>query len=414
MAKGRQWKTKLKSYENASFNKEQKPTQTTESVSDKIKRLRVEQQRAEMNRSLRRSQTSNHSESHLSGLMRYETERDPTTAPLPITPGPPPPPSWRLNRVHQERIVSVQRLKAKRELVTAKDNTLYGQSACQAAQSITSKKNVWSEAIPYLPITVKQTLMQHISSIDGLDETLFDLFISFGYSDLCFEDARISFTKFCKAYWRVEEQCARSTEEEEDDWWDHEDNSPFTDAYDGYAHHPIGFDSETITTATEDIKDERASCLEPILLLFLKDQYRNPSSILDKKSFLLFTPLSSTLTSLNISFLRWPNISVAHLLVCTLPHLQQLRTAGCFNATDGPRAISIISQGLRMLNLWDIGFHPWIKYETLCGITGLINWKRDLQELNMLCIENLQEGVTMQVREWLANEGYHRRIKVTE
>ncbi|CAO3670639.1 unnamed protein product [Rhizopus stolonifer] len=403
MVKGRQWKTKLKSYENSSFNKDNTPRASTsvESVSDKIKRLRIEQHRAENNR-LKLNQPPEIQPN----LVRYETNNTAHRPPVPLTAGPPPPPSWRSNT--RERQVSVQRLQEKRKVLVTPDNanSLYTLCAHQAARQIihVSKKSTWADVIPYLSVPVKQTLMQYISLIDGLDDILFDLFVSFDYNDLCFEGTRVSFATFYKAYWRVEE--LRQVEEA-DDWWDQEE---FMEV--GYEHRPI----DAIGAEEADIKDEREIHLEPVISALLTEQHRIKvtEALLDRQGYFLFSPLSSRLTCLNISFaVQWPNISLAHLLVTTMPGLQQLRTAGCFHSTEGPRAISILSQGLRALTVWDIGFHHWLTVDIICGITGRINWKRDLGGLTTLYLQNLQEGVAAHVRDWLTSEGY-RQIRVVE
>ncbi|CAO3697538.1 unnamed protein product [Rhizopus microsporus] len=432
MTKGRQWKAKLKSYENSSFNKDTyrpSSTSTAEFVTDKIRRLRIEQQRAEQNRQ-RRSRNNPQSDSTpVSGVVIYQSEtgqqgnnNNNNNARLPLTAGPPPPPSWRTNarEVQREQMESVKNVKENRKKVVAVgDSSLLNQCACQAARCMTTKRNGWNELIPYLPVAVKQVLLQHISSIDGLDSILFDSFISFDYTDLCLEDARISFAKLCKAYWRVEEYRQRVVEEVEE-WWEYdiEEEGVEEENVDHYVYSPPDANVDDCTSEDLDTKDERSSYLETVITDLLISQHHikvtMAHSLLNTKSFSLFTPLSCKLTSLNISFaVNWPNISLAHLLVSTLPRLQQLRTAACFNATEGPRAITIISQGLRKLKVWDIGFHNWIRLESLCGSTCLVNWKRDLQELELLCLQHLHEGVSSQAREWLANES-HGRIQVID
>ncbi|KAI9277617.1 hypothetical protein BY458DRAFT_504608 [Sporodiniella umbellata] len=394
MVKSQQWKSRLKSYEKSSGcqGSSWKATSTVETVNDKIQRLRIEQNRAETNR-LRRHQPTLPQPNQV----RYETNDIQQSAPLHVTAGPPPPPSWRSSI--RERQVQIQRLQEKRRVLVTANDSLYSQCAHQAAKEILcgSKRKEWNNAIEVLSIPVKQTLMQYISLINGLDDTLFDPFVSLDYHDLCLEGSTVTFTKFFKAYWQLKEQ---QLEEEVENWWDHD-----VDSEEGYIHLPFNLRA----AEKVDLKEEREIQIEPILSAFLKDQYPSCSSeaLLDRQGFFLFSPLASNLTSLNISFsVQWPNLSLAYLIVTTLPAIQYLRTAGCFDSIDGPRAISIISQELRFLVLWDIGFHPWLTFDRICGVTGQIDWQRDLKELRTLYIQNLQEGVAAQIKGWIIENGF--------
>ncbi|KAI8886627.1 hypothetical protein K501DRAFT_283683 [Backusella circina FSU 941] len=347
MPKGRNLKAKLKkNYQKSSPtpNAETRPT-TVESVSDKINRLRIEHLRA--------------SDKPLRQQVLVTKHK-----PISRTPGPPPPPSWLVSNV-----ATSNKIHYKTRYDDNVTDTLSKQCAAQVAKSLPS----YLSAIPDLPVRTRQLILRYARD---LDDTCFSAFVAFDYGDLQLIDSGVTFNRFLKWLWRVD-----PIQEQElfDDWEDQldDDNGMVKYKYDPFM--------EDDSRENVDTKDERTFHIQHIITVI---QGRTTN-----KPFMLYTPLSMKLVSLNISFPKktFPNITLAHLLINTLPNLRQLGTASVFtNVMDGPRAISLIANGLVKLEEWDIGYHEWLTGDLIFG--KLVHWNTDLRRLIKLMIRGIEDA----------------------
>ncbi|CAO3592450.1 unnamed protein product [Absidia cylindrospora] len=240
------------------------------------------------------------------------------------------------------------------------------------------------------------------------------------YEELWLEASNVSLEKLVRAFWKLDElansytsMAAGPVDDWEDLLWDHDhgitttttlQNSP-TDDYDHPPTVVLHLDSQ------EEIgKWKYLSHVTTIL-------QKRPSTLTACPSYSLSSPfLGRTLVSLNISFMRpassspthlcW--IAFAHLVVSTLPHLNWLYSACCFDKYQGLEILKILSQGLRKLKFWDMGYHSWLKLNPL---TTAINWQRDLMELNTLCLSSGSSHMSSDITKWFKTH-HLARIKL--
>ncbi|KAI7863020.1 hypothetical protein BDF14DRAFT_1745729 [Spinellus fusiger] len=354
----------------------------------------------------------------MSPLFLWEsTPRKPAVASSHRAPaGPPPPPSWLP--------------KAKQGIVRRHPSTLPSQQdvfslSYQCAYSIAesletqfiSNATLCTAQFSSLSTNAKEHILKAFSILhqkggNGLPDSLFYLFDGYAYKELCLEGASISMNILIRMFWQawqIESQGEKKIQEYlAEDWEETFRNEEKQEGLEGLIYDP------------EDPEEDTLYFIHTVLRV-LVGRKLNLS-----QCYLLSTPLSIQLTSLNLSFVRpfLPSTALAYLLSSTLPNLLVLSTAGTFSSVEGPQAIRILSRGLRKLCSWDIGHHEWIKADHLCGFTAntAIYWARDLQDLKVLKIQCLgkegEEEVGAQVAAWLRDPPpedrlrHLRRIKV--
>jgi hypothetical protein len=354
MPKGRNLKAQLKkNYQKVSpAPAAESHSSTVESVSDKIIRLRIQHLRA--------------SEKPL--RQQVLVNKPKTSSRIP---GPPPPPSWLVNNVtpcnknHDRRYNDVT-------------DTLSKQCAALVAKSLPAHLSV----IPDLPVRTRQLILQYARN---MDDACLSAFVAFDYGEIQLVDSVVAFQQLLKWFWRVD-----PIQEQEllDDWEDQADDD---NGMVKYIYDPCMESDNDKENA--DIKDERTFHIQQIIMMIQGSSHHKLNT-----SFMLYTPLSLKLVSLTLSFPKrtFPNITLAHLLVNTLPNLRQLGTASVFNnVMDGPRAISLIANGLVKLEEWDIGYHTWLTMDLISGT--LIHWNTNLRRLKRLVIRGVDDAEQMAV-----------------
>ncbi|KAG0185012.1 hypothetical protein DFQ28_010099, partial [Apophysomyces sp. BC1034] len=371
MTQGRKLKNKLKSFTVATkppdnHGNNDTNTACSQSVTSKLVRLRAEQARAEKNRQRLRDKATD-DDAHFASppllLAPWESSVKQTPTLHNTVAGPPPPLSW----TPKTKEVATQR---RRRSESGDLPSLCSMCVRQIAYHIDTKYAAYpaylTKQFLSLPISIKQKVLQNTC----LTNRLLKLFGDTPYSDLCLENASISMSRLVQAFWKI--RCAErkdNVKQLRDDW--EED----TDSDDEGEPDTYTFDLEY------QEEDECSYHLQYVLNVLA-------GNVDLSKRYILFTPLSMTLVSLNISFIRpfLPSTSIAYLISTTLPNLLSLSSAGCFTATEGPRALSIISRGLRRLRFWDIGYHEWIKADLFCEWSpeSVINWRKDLKDLQVL------------------------------
>ncbi|KAI9308168.1 hypothetical protein BJ944DRAFT_260766 [Cunninghamella echinulata] len=270
-----------------------------------------------------------------------------------------------------------------------------------------------------LPIHTKQMILYEWSFLGGLTTAQLDLFSKTEYEELWLEASKITIEQLIKTFWQAIEinstasplfpssslkNSSYVTDNEEDDIVD--DWEQLADS-DESNHDSVDIPSFHIHLDRPDTSDQYLhlnqimQLLRPDLHIYLSTHYNPRHEKKNKKispTHSISSPLlGQTLVSLNISFielsattktagssstLSW--VSFAHLITTTLPNLLWFYSAGCFDEIHGPKAVSVLSHGLRKLRFWDLGYHPWLL--NMNSLTSLIDWHHDLKELKTLCL----------------------------
>lgn len=371
-------------------------------------------------------------------------------------PGPPPPRSWKMGP-------SENLTKRRRRPSTSSLSTQAWEQSPQEGQEASGRAGVMRSGMPTLVSFCAAVVARHLESFylprqrsilysfanlpgrlkqhilyeatwlrqSSVSEQTINMFLGSEYEELDLENARISYEQLVKGWWRVKREKVRkvvesweeleeeekseesgSGESENGDWdtcdegkevYKLEANSPSKkhDSSDENTNRISGINGTNGHTRSNiespRIRKDILQLLRPDLVS-LKAPLRN---------YKIITPLASTLRALNLSFV--PNLPALHLcclITITLPRLTSLSVAGCFNAYDGPYALSILSRGLQFLEEWDVGHHPWLRLQNICGsaIRSAINWDRDLQALRVLRVE-LGGNIAIEIVNWfLARE----------
>ncbi|KAI8388762.1 uncharacterized protein BYT42DRAFT_561138 [Radiomyces spectabilis] len=358
-----------------------------DSVSTKLAKLRSEQARAAWNRQRQqRPIPSNMAEQSLNlGPSWLMPAISPSTVEASTShrsaAGPPPPRSWITRKSNQIRTIH-RKVSNPTEGVPSLCWLCSVAIARRLAEDYRLHADRYDKAFASLSIRVKQSLLRALATSTGINDRLLKLFQDEEYDDLCLESSSISFSKLLRTYWRVKPLQAKPPPElaVKEDWEDEEEEEVNQEQSwpegEGYIFDPD--DNKKEDTEMSYAMQQVLECAVP--------------GIARGRPYLLSMPMASTLVSLNLSFIRpvLPSIDLAYLIVTTLPHLASLSTAACFTATEGPRALFILSHGLRRLEYWDIGYHEWMQLELLCGpdIGASINWKKDLLYLKVLGLQS--------------------------
>jgi hypothetical protein len=368
MPKGRNLKAQLKkNYQKSPPTPAaESHSSTVESVSDKITRLRIQHLRA--------------SEKPL--RQQVLVNKPKTSSRIP---GPPPPPSWLLNNVTPCN-KNYDMSSTYKDSIT---DTLSKQCAALVAKSLPTHLSV----IPDLPVRTRQLILQYARN---MDDACLSAFVAFDYGEIQLMDSAVTFQQLLKWFWKVD-----PIQEQEllDDWEDQADDEQDNGMV-KYIYDPC-MESDNDTKENPDTKDERTFHIQQIIMMIQGSRHHNKLNT----SFMLYTPLSLKLVSLTLSFPKksFPNITLAHLLVNTLPNLRQLGTASVFNnVMDGPRAISLIANGLVKLEEWDIGHHAWLTMDLMSGT--LIHWNTNLRRLKRLVLRGIDDAEQMAV--YFKHAGY--------
>ncbi|CAO3615155.1 unnamed protein product [Cunninghamella echinulata] len=252
------------------------------------------------------------------------------------------------------------------------------------------------------------------SFLGGLTTAQLDLFSKTEYEELWLEASKITIEQLIKTFWQATEINPTTSpflslsslknnsymmDNDGDDIVDDWEQLADSDESD---HDSVDIPSFHIHLDQPDTSEQYLhlnqimQLLRPDLHIYLSTHY-HPRHEKKKKSLThsISSPLlGQTLVSLNISFIQLSTtvgsssiiswVSFAHLLTTTLPNLLWFYSAGCFDEIDGPKAISVLSHGLRKLRFWDIGYHPWLL--NIDSLTSLIDWYHDLKELKTLCL----------------------------
>ncbi|ORZ20337.1 hypothetical protein BCR42DRAFT_408561 [Absidia repens] len=456
--------TKLRHYisTNQSVPNSSSPkTPTTISVSEKLAKLRIEQARSVANRERKdrggpssgeqQQQTIGHVYPWPALNFSIDEQQSYPQPPLPIqqlprpAAGPPPPPSWSTRRPVLRPETPLTNLSCqnyrkqdkKLERTASTIPSLVRTCCRQLAHHFTIATAVndssrWIDQIKKMPSHVKQRILFEWCFFDGDDYDDGDnynsqrlvtgatmgMFEKTEYEELWLEASNVSLERLIRAFWKLDKvasSCASMVVEPVDDWedllWDHDHTTTTlenntTDDYDPPPAVVLDLDSQ------EEIG--KWKYLSHIATIFLR---KEPSTIAACPTYSLSSPfLGRTLVSLNISFMRpassspthlcW--IAFAHLVVSTLPHLNWLYSACCFDKCQGLEILKILSQGLRKLKFWDMGYHSWLKLDAL---TTAINWQSDLMELNTLCLSSGPTRMSSDITKWFKNH-HLARIKL--
>ncbi|KAI9016351.1 hypothetical protein CLU79DRAFT_763373 [Phycomyces nitens] len=435
MPNGRKLKSKLKSYaatavinNHSTETKRHNDEHSTISITAKLAKMRFEQGRAEMNRQRRQDAQGTSAEpvvfhSPTEWAFSWETIPDKsTTAPdssLGSThrppAGPPPPPSWLPKPAMSTPRRNDDTGFANKEKITS--------LRVKCAHEIAKSLKAWHSTDPSscakyfaaLPMTAKEIILQEFSMLhrqgnNGLPDQLLHLFGGDAYSHLCLEGSSVSMNRLVQIFWSARpeytHQPISSAQEETlaDDWEDATEEELGDTCDDDRDIHSYLFDPE-------DQENENFYSIQDVLRVILG------RSMKPNQSYRLFTPLSTQLVSLNISFVRpfLPSVALAHLLCATVPNLLSLSTAGTFCASEGPMTLRILSQGLQRLRYWDIGYHDWITADFLCGYTSktVIHWAKDLRDLRVFVLQSIGQdsNVGEDVANWIANPPSEDRLR---
>jgi hypothetical protein len=212
-------------------------------------------------------------------------------------------------------------------------DTLSKQCAALVAKSLPAHLSV----IPDLPVRTRQLILQYARN---MDDACLSAFVAFDYGEIQLVDSVVAFQQLLKWFWRVD-----PIQEQEllDDWEDQADDD---NGMVKYIYDPCMESDNDKENA--DIKDERTFHIQQIIMMN------------------------------------------------TLPNLRQLGTASVFNnVMDGPRAISLIANGLVKLEEWDIGYHTWLTMDLISGT--LIHWNTNLRRLKRLVIRGVDDAEQMAV-----------------
>ncbi|KAJ2960698.1 hypothetical protein NQZ79_g3974 [Umbelopsis isabellina] len=296
-------------------------------------------------------------------------------------PGPAPPRSWittnraKVIAAHDQLIISERirkRQQARRELRSLCETCAYN----LGYQTLFNEDYAWHmrKVVKNLPIHLKEEVLYAISEIGGMNDRLLPYFALTEVSELCLANCTLSAELFFKEFWKVETRRHIPVKEVKDTWEDIDDDD--------------SDNMEILSPPLEQFEERQ------YVNLYLVARSIKPSIDLSNR-WVISTKLTH-LTILDISFFRphLPALATSELLVTTLPHLISLSTAGTFQRDNGSAALSVLSKGLRKLQFWDIGYHEWITPEVICGNASvvLINWDRDLQNLDFLSLENIGPG----------------------
>jgi hypothetical protein len=229
-----------------------------------------------------------------------------------------------------------------------------------------------SRALPSTPIHLKEFLLRAIAELGGVNDRILKMMGVLDLTDLCLENCTLSLDLFYRTFWKLETKYIPRRKESKDTWEELDDD----DELEG---------NTTVTSISDKYDDGRFASLFRVARLI------NP--VVDLSKQCIITTKLTQLTSLDISFFRphLPGLATSELIVTTLPHLTSLSMAGMLQKEDGYGALSVLSKGLRMLQFWDIGYHDWITPEVICGYasTLVINWDKDLQNLDYLSLEHI-------------------------
>ncbi|OAD66734.1 hypothetical protein PHYBLDRAFT_80589 [Phycomyces blakesleeanus NRRL 1555(-)] len=472
MPNGRKLKTKLKGYtaptatiNHSAETKRHADEHQTISVTAKLAKMRFEQGRAEMNRQKRQDaqgtssapisfhspaewtfswestpEKSTHNAAAVTAAVTAMSMASATdtsgasTATHRAPAGPPPPPSWL-----PKPIVATPRRKTEDISYITKRTFTSLRVIC--AHEIAKSLKTWHSSAPgkcaryfsALPMTAKEIILQEFSALhrlgyNGLPDQFLYLFGGHDhYTHLCLEGSSVSLNKLIQVFWRARPEHARpkisSADEDSlaDDWEDAIEDK-ITDNYNNsdnngesgsndYDHNHNNSSIHFYTYDPEDQENENFYSIQDILRVILG------RSMKPNQPYRLFTPLSTQLVSLNLSFVRpvLPSVALAHLLCATLPNLLSLSTAGTFGPSEGPLTLRILSQGLQRLHYWDIGYHDWITADILCGYTSktVIHWAKDLRDLRVLALQSAgpNNNVGTDVANWIADPPPEDRLR---
>ncbi|KAF7725203.1 hypothetical protein EC973_000369 [Apophysomyces ossiformis] len=371
MTQGRKLKTKLKSLSISNkstdrYGNEHTTTSGSASVTDRLAKLRAEQVRAEKNRQRLRSK-SGHDDDRFacppSLPTPYELNAKQSSIAHSSAAGPPPPLSW----TFKTRNVSLsKRIRSESKDIPSLRSMCVHQISYEIENQYGIHADYSAKQFALLPVRIKERVLQ----CTRVTNRILKLFEEAPYTDLCLENASVSMSRLIQAFWKAELVKKQDTAGELKDDWEED-----------YDNHDEGEPDVYVFDLEIQEEDECSYHMQRILQVLIGN--------LDlSKRYTLFTPLSLTLTSLNISFIRpfLPSTAIAYLISTTLPALLSFSSAGCFTAAEGPQALSILSRGLRKLRFWDIGYHEWIKPGMFCewSSESVINWRKDLKDLQTL------------------------------
>ncbi|CAO3674929.1 unnamed protein product [Umbelopsis ramanniana] len=249
-----------------------------------------------------------------------------------------------------------------------------------------------SRALPSTPIHLKEFLLRAIAELGGVNDRILKMMGVLDLTDLCLENCTLSLDLFYRTFWKLETKYIPRRKESKDTWEELDDD----DELEG---------NTTLTSISDKYDDGRFASLFRVARLI------NP--VVDLSKQCIITTKLTQLTSLDISFFRphLPGLATSELIVTTLPHLTSLFMAGMLQKEDGYGALSVLSKGLRMLQFWDIGYHDWITPEVICGYasTLVINWDKDLQNLDYLSLEHIatDNDSDMSAAMAVKNQFYH-------
>ncbi|KAH8551473.1 hypothetical protein BGW37DRAFT_493790 [Umbelopsis sp. PMI_123] len=226
-----------------------------------------------------------------------------------------------------------------------------------------------ARTIPRTPIHLKELLLHAIAELGGVNDRILKMMGVLDLNDLCLENCTLSLDLFYRTFWKLETKYIQPVKESKETWEELDD-----DELD---------ESATVSSISDKYDDGRFASIYRVTRLI------NP--VIDISKQWNITSKLAHLTSLEISFFRphFPGLATSELIVTTLPHLTSLSMAGTLQKEDGYGALSVLSKGLRMLQYWDIGYHDWITPEVICGYSStlVINWDKDLQNLDYLSLE---------------------------
>lgn len=295
-------------------------------------------------------------------------------------PGPQAPRSWiaamraKSTAVHEKQSITERiqkRSKARIGVRSLREICTY----TVAYQVIYSEKHAGnlSRALPSTPIHLKEFLLRAIAELGGVNDRILKTMGVLDLTELCLENCTLSLDLFYRTFWKLETKYTPRRKESKDTWEDLDDDD---DELEG---------NTAVTSISDKYDDGRFASLFRVARLI------NP--VVDLSKQCIITTKLTQLTSLDISFFRphLPGLATSELIVTTLPHLRSLSMAGMLQKEDGYGALSVLSKGLRMLQFWDIGYHDWITPEVICGYasTLVINWDKDLQNLDYLSLEHI-------------------------
>ncbi|RUS16799.1 hypothetical protein BC938DRAFT_476465, partial [Jimgerdemannia flammicorona] len=342
-------KSRLKTYENVSFARQQQihathaTTSTASelsSVNDRLRKLRDEQARAAMN--ARRHQST------ADDPRQFEGQNVRRLRPTP-------------------KLGSVSTLlELCAQVVALHPINLAPRSRAR-----------FNRTFPRIPVHLKQEILSQCTYIQPITNRRLPAFVDVRYEVLDLENASVSFEALVRAWWRLgpgrENRVVESWEELED--------SKLSGDGEGDDDNPVIPPIKAVSIT--DSEDEDGIPVE--IIEILRDNEAHPTN--PRPGLALTTPLSVTLRTLNLSFVpHLPSIPLARLLALTLPRLASLSLAGTLQSATGPHALLVLSRGLAQLERWDLGYHLWLRDGVLCGEHAFVNWGRDLGRLRWLNI----------------------------